>query len=251
MMIDTHCHLYKEEYDDLELIIDEVEKSNMVIIINGCNKNTNQEAIDLANEYDFIYATIGFHPSEIDSVKESDYLLLEQQLVNNKVVGIGEIGLDYYWNKENKEEQKVMFERQLSIAKKYNKPVIIHSRDAISDTYDILSQYRLNGILHAFSGSLETAKQFIKLGYKLGIGGVLTFKNSMLKDVIKDIDLKYIVLETDSPYLTPEPHRGKKNKPTYVSLVAEKLSKIKGIEYNEVCKLTTSNANSVFDLKLK
>jgi TatD DNase family protein len=137
---------------------------------------------------------IGFHPERIDNIKESDYEELESQLANKKVLGIGEIGLDYYWNKDNKEQQKAMFRRLLDIAQKYNKPVAIHSREATNDVYNVLKEYNLKGIIHAFSGSKETAIMFIKLGYMIGVGGVLTFKNSNLKDVIKDIDLEYIVL---------------------------------------------------------
>jgi TatD DNase family protein len=209
---------------------------------------TNEEAIEISNTYPFIYSTVGFHPSEIDKIKEDDYLKLENQLKNTKVVAIGEIGLDYYWNKNNKEQQIEMFKKQLDIASEYNKPVIIHSREATEDVLEILHSYKLKGIIHAFSGSIETARQFIMLGYKLGIGGVLTFKNSKLYEVIKDIDLEYIVLETDSPYLTPEPYRGSRNKPTYVSLVAKKISEIKNVSYEDVCSITYNNTVSLFDL---
>lgn len=251
MIIDTHCHLYDDEYDDLDGIIKETKDNNMIVIINGCNPATNKQAIDMASKYDFIYATIGFHPSNIDEIEENSYKEIEEQLENKKVIGIGEIGLDYYWNKGNKDEQKQMFKRLLDMAKKYNKPIIVHSRESINDIYDILKEYDLKGIIHNFTGSLESAKQFTKLGYKLGIGGVLTFKNSNLKDVIKHIDMEYIVLETDSPYLTPEPYRGKKNKPVYVKLVAEKLGEIKGIPYDKICEKTTSNVRSIFDLDLQ
>jgi TatD DNase family protein len=220
----------------------------MKVIINGCDLKTNEEAIEISNSYPFIYATVGFHPSEIDKIKEEDYLKLEEQLKNDKVIGIGEIGLDYYWNDSNKEEQKNMFKRQLDIAAKYNKPIIVHNREATKDVLDILTEYKLKGIIHAFSGSIETAREFIKLGYKLGIGGILTFKNSKLYEVIKEIDLEYIVLETDSPYLTPEPFRGHRNKPTNVSLVAKKISEIKNVSYEDVCSITYNNTKVLFDL---
>lgn len=248
MIIDTHCHLYKEDYDDLDEVLNELKEKSIKVIVNGCSVKTNKEAIELANTYDFVYATVGFHPSEIEGINESDYEELEGQLNNNNVIGIGEIGLDYYWDEENKERQKEALERQLNIAKKYNKPVIIHNREATNDIYNILKNYNLKGIIHAFSGSIETARMFIGLGYKLGVGGVLTFKNSSLKDVIKKIDMEYIVLETDSPYLTPEPYRGKRNKPTYVTLVADKLAQIKGLSYSEICKETTVNVVHLFDL---
>lgn len=248
MLFDTHCHLYRSDYDDLDSIIEEIKDKNMKVIINGCDLKTNEEAIEISNSYPFIYATVGFHPSEIDKIKEEDYLKLEEQLKNDKVIGIGEIGLDYYWNDSNKEEQKNMFKRQLDIAAKYNKPIIVHNREATKDVLDILTEYKLKGIIHAFSGSIETAREFIKLGYKLGIGGILTFKNSKLYEVIKEIDLEYIVLETDSPYLTPEPFRGHRNKPTNVSLVAKKISEIKNVSYEDVCSITYNNTKVLFDL---
>ncbi len=250
MIIDTHCHLFKEEYDDLEDILKQLEKEKIIVIINGYNPLTNKYAIDLANKYKFIYATIGFHPSNINEVQDESFKILEKQLNNKKVVGIGEIGLDYYWNKNNKEKQKEILKKQLDLAKKYNKPIIVHSRDAVDDVYNLLKKYNLKGILHAFSGSLEQANLFINLGYKLGIGGVVTFKNSKLKEVIKNINLEYIVLETDAPYLTPEPYRGKKNKPIYVRIIAEKIADIKETKYNDVCQITTRNVRSLFDLDL-
>jgi TatD DNase family protein len=249
MIIDTHCHLYSEEYENLDEVIKEVKDSNTIAIINGIDPESNKEAIELANKYDFLYVMIGFHPEKIDEIKEEDYNKLELQLSNKKVLGIGEIGLDYYWNKNNKEQQIVMFKKLLDIAKKYNKPINVHSREATNDVYNILRKYNLKGIIHAFSGSKEIANMFIKLGYYIGIGGVLTFKNSNLKDVIKDISMEYIVLETDSPYLTPEPYRGKQNRPNYVSFVAKKLAEIKSKPYNEICEATTENVAQIFDFR--
>lgn len=246
-MIDTHCHLYKSEYDDLDNLLNEIKKENISCILNGCDMVSNNEVIDLSNKYDFLYAAIGFHPSEVDKIP-NDYLNYLEENIDN-VVAIGEIGLDYYWVKDNKEEQIKLFENQLKLAEKYNKPVIVHSRDSWNDTYNILSKYKVKGVIHAFSGSLEMANMFIKLGFKFGIGGVITFKNCNLKDVIKEIDIENILLETDSPYLSPEPVRGKKNSPLNLKYIAEYISNIKGIEFTQICQITSKNACKVFDLK--
>ena len=167
---------------------------------------------------------------------------------NNKIVGIGEIGLDYYHNKENKEEQIKLFSQQIDLAEKYNLPIIVHTRDSIQDCFNILKSKNSKGIIHCFSGSLEMAKEFIKLGYYLGIGGVITFKNSKLYKVIEQIDLSYIVLETDSPFLSPEPYRGTKNTPSNIIFVAQKIAEIKQLNIDEVIRITTNNARKIFDI---
>ena len=171
---------------------------------------------------------------------------------SSRSVAIGEIGLDYYWRKDNKEKQRDLFQKQLDLAVKHQMPVIIHCRDAIQELYDILSQYKgkVKGVIHCFSGSYEMARAFIELGFVLGIGGVLTFKNSKLYQVVEKIPLSSIVLETDSPYLTPEPHRGEMNESKYIPLIAEKIAQIKGISLSEVEKITTDNAKRVFDLPI-
>lgn len=245
-MIDTHCHVLKEYYNNIDEIINRM--GNNVIIISGTNDQDNKEVIELCNKYPNVYGTIGIHPTEIDS---NDLDFIEKNLNNKKIVGIGEIGLDYYWNKDNKQKQKEMFIKQLDLALKYNKPVVIHSRDATFDTYEILKNYlNLKKDIHCYSGSLEMAKNFIKINCRLGIGGVLTFKNSKLKDVIKEIDLKYLMLETDSPFLTPEPYRGKQNEPYNIIYVAKTLSEIKGISLSDVLEQTTLNAIDQFNLKI-
>lgn len=245
-MIDTHCHVLKEYYNNIDEIINRM--GNNVIIISGTNDQDNKEVIELCNKYPNVYGTIGIHPTEIDS---NDLDFIEKNLNNKKIVGIGEIGLDYYWNKDNKQKQKEMFIKQLDLALKYNKPVVIHSRDATFDTYEILKNYlNLKKDIHCYSGSLEMAKNFIKINCRLGIGGVLTFKNSKLKDVIKEIDLKYLMLETDSPFLTPEPYRGKQNEPYNIIYVAKALSEIKGISLSDVLEQTTLNAIDQFNLKI-
>lgn len=250
MFIDTHCHLSKEYYKDLDIIINNCRNNQVnTLIISGCDKNGIIEGLEVIKQYPNIYMTIGFHPSETDITNEEDLLWLETLIKSNKkIIGVGEIGLDYYWIKDNKEKQKELFKKQLELAAKLNLPVIIHSREATQDTYDILKEYHLKGIIHCYSGSLEMAKKYIKLGYKIGIGGVLTFKNSNLKELVKEISLKDITLETDSPYLTPDPYRGKQNSPEYIPIIAKKISEIKEVTLEEVAQETNSNANDLFDL---
>ena len=245
-MIDTHCHLLSDEYDNLEEILLELEKNNIKCIINGCDQISNIETLTLSKKYKNLYAAIGFHPENIDSLIDDYENFIENNIDN--IVAIGEIGLDYHWVKDNKEEQIKLFESQLKIAEKYNKSVIVHSRDAIQDTYDILKKYNVKGSIHAFSGSLDMANKFIDLGFKLGIGGVITFKNCNLKDVIKEINLNNIVLETDSPYMTPEPLRGKKNTPFNLKYIAKFISDIKEVSIDVVYEETSLSATTIFDL---
>ena len=245
-MIDTHCHLLSSEYDNLKEILNDIEKANIKCILNGCDMLSNIESLELSKKYDFVFSAIGFHPSEVDSVPDNYISFIEKNI--NNIVAIGEIGLDYYWTKDNIDKQKEVFENQLILAEKYNKPVIVHTRDAIMDTYNILKKYKVRGVIHAFSGSIEMAKKFINLGFKLGIGGVITFKNCNLKDVIKELDISNIVLETDSPYLSPEPVRGKKNTSLNLKYIAEFISNLKDISYDKVCEITTTTAKDLFDL---
>lgn len=250
-MIDTHCHLLKEYYPNLDNTFKELKENNIdAVIVNGCDKTSNIEVLEIIKKYDIAYGAIGFHPTELTNVKEDDLKWLEINLQKDKIVAIGEIGLDYHYENTDKEKQKYFFKRQLLLAQKYNKPVIIHSRDAIQDTYNILSSVKVKGVLHCYSGSLEMAKEFTKIGYFLGIGGIITFKNAKnIIEVIKNIDSKYILLETDSPYLAPEPYRGQINSPVYLKYILEKISEIKNIDYKEMEKMTNYNARCLFDFK--
>ena len=241
MLIDTHCHL---SCDD-EVIKDK----NIIMIASGCDDKTNKEVLELIKKYDNVFGTLGIHPEEIDSITDDSFKLIENNINNKKIVAIGEIGLDYYWTKDNIEKQKEVLEYQIKIAEKYKMPVVIHSRDAIKDTYDILKKYKVKGVIHCFSSSLELAREFIKLGYKIGVGGTVTFKNSKkLQDIVNSLDLSDIVLETDSPYLTPEPHRGEVNKPSNVYYVALKVAELKNISVDEVLSITNKSAFEIFDL---
>lgn len=248
MYIDTHCHLYEEYYDDLDLIIKSM--GNNIAVVNATSMDNIKEVIKLINKYPNIYGTVGIHPEEVDNCTSEDIQVLEQYLENPKIIGIGEIGLDYYWRKDNIEKQKQILINQLDLAIQYNKPVIIHSRESLDDIYEILKKYpKLKINMHCFSGNVEMAHKFIELGALLGIGGTITFKNNnILVDVIKQVDLSNIIMETDSPFLTPVPFRGKRNDPTKIPLIAEKIAQIKEINVEEVYKTTTSNAIAQFDL---
>ena len=249
MFIDTHCHLSRDDYDDIEeVVLDNRNAGIDKIIISGCTKESIVESLDICNQYSDVYVTIGYHPSETDIVTDSDLELLEKQINHPKVVGIGEIGLDYHYGKENLEKQKDLFHKQLKLAEKHQLPVVIHSRDATQDTINLLKEFpNVKGIIHCFSGSLETAKIYISIGYYLGIGGVITFRNSKLSDVIKEIGLTNIVLETDSPYLTPEPNRGKTNSSKYILDIAKYIAKTLNTSIDDVSKITLKNTSGLFD----
>lgn len=246
-MIDTHAHILSEFYDDIDELIEELKNKDIIKVINCADSiETSKEVLNIYNKYEgYLLPAVGVHPENIDNSNLED---LENILKEHKVFAIGEIGLDYHYNDENKDEQKEYFIKQLDLAIKYDLPVIIHIREAMQECFDILKTRKNRGIIHCFSGSVEMAREYIKLGYKLGIGGVLTFKNSKLYEVIEKIDLKDIVLETDSPFLSPEPYRGKKNKPCNVLYVAKRIAEIKNIPLEEVINTTTATAKQIFDI---
>ena len=250
MFIDTHCHMSSEYYDDINLVYKENKKAGIdKMIISLCTREEIKNSFRYINEYEDIYATIGYHPEEANYIKNTDLDYMKELIQKNKkIVGIGEIGLDYHYGKDNINLQKDLFEKQLSMAEELNLPVVIHSRDAVKDTIDILKKYKVKGIIHCFSGSLEVANIYISMGFKLGIGGVLTFKNSKLSNVIEKISLENIVLETDSPYLTPEPFRGKTNSSKYIPIIAQKIADIKDTSLESVSTTTLENTYNLFDL---
>lgn len=252
MFIDTHCHIDSSVSGDV--YIKNAYSANVKgLIFSFCNQDCYQAGIEFLDKYPDVFVSLGFHPEAADVITDKDLQCLDEVLVSSsRIVAVGEIGLDYYWRKDNKEKQRDLFQKQLDLAVKHQMPVVIHCRDAIQELYDILSQYKgkVKGVIHCFSGSYEMARAFIELGFVLGIGGVLTFKNSKLYQVVEKLPLSSIVLETDSPYLTPEPHRGEMNESKYIPLVAEKIAQIKGISLSEVEKITTDNAKRVFDLPI-
>lgn len=252
MFIDTHCHLLKDDYENVEQVIENAKEKNVkYLIISGCDKKSIQESIEIANKFPNIFLALGYHPSEVNKTTDLDLENLKNiAKYNKKVVAIGEIGLDYHWEKETKEGQKELFRKQIDIAKELNLPIVIHSRDAFQDTYDILKEANYKGVIHCFSGNLENAKMYLSLGFYLGIGGVLTFKNTNLKETIKEIPLDKILLETDSPYLAPTPHRGEKNEPKYIPLIADEISNNLNKNIKEIEEITTLNAIKLFNLNL-
>ena len=249
MFTDTHCHIYKEYYENIDEILKRALESNINRVINnGWKSQSNKEVLALANTYNNMYVALGIHPESIDTYQKEDLTFIEENLSKPKVIAIGEIGLDYHYTKENKTLQIKLLESQLKIAETHNLPVIIHSREATEDTINTLKKYHVKGVIHSFSGSLETAKIYIKMGYLLGINGVITFKNSKLKEVIKELPLEHLVLETDSPYLTPEPFRGKPNEPARIKEIATFISELKGISLEELARITNENIMRIFDI---
>ncbi len=253
MLIDTHVHLNSNKFKDN---VDEVIKRALandvkVMIVVGYDKQTNLKAISLAEQYSFIYATVGFHPTEAKNIKQEDYELLVKQLKHKKVVGVGECGLDFYWDKEFINEQIDVFKKQIEISLELDLPLAIHMRDASEATYNVLSEYAgLKGIMHCYSGSAEMVPLFIDLGLHISLGGPVTFKNGHKpKAVAKIVPLNKLLIETDSPYLSPHPYRGKTNEPFRVKLVAEEIARLRDISYNQIAEITTKNAIKLFNLK--
>ena len=248
MLVDTHCHLSIEDYDNIDKVIEDDKIANVKkVVVSGCSKESISEVLELKDKYDIVYATFGYHPEYADLISNSDLDYLKDVIKSRKVVGIGEIGLDYHYTKNNRDKQLWLFEEQLKIAEDLNMPVVIHSRDATLDTINTLKKYKVRGVIHCFSGSLETANIYIKMGYYLGIGGVVTFKNSKLKDVVQKISLENIVLETDSPYLTPVPYRGKINSSMYLDIICKFIAELKDMDFLKVAEITTNNAYKLFD----
>lgn len=246
MLIDTHLHLFNEDYDIDEVISRAMDAGVKYLIVSGSDLVDNKFNEKLLDTYDNVFLSVGYHPSCALDVSDEDLNYLEDLIKLDRVVAIGEIGLDYHYGKDDRDKQIELFRFQLDLAVRYNLPVVIHTRDAFLDTYNILKEYNLKGVIHCFSGSVEVAKKYLSLGYYLGIGGVVTFKNSKLKDVVKEIGLSKIVLETDSPYLSP--YRGEVNEPCNVRYICDFISEYLGISFDEVSLVTTGNACRLFDL---
>lgn len=251
--VDTHVHLNDKvllSHID-EVISDALSFGVSTLICVGWDVESSKKAIELAHSYDFVYAIIGFHPCNIKGYNDEEYNWLEKNALDDKVVGIGEIGYDLHWDDTTLEEQTYAFKKQIEIALRVNKPISIHSRDACQLTFDLLSSYfgKVKGVLHAYSGSYEMAKEYIKNGFYLGVGGVVTFKNaSKLIEVVENTPLEYIISETDSPYLAPTPHRGKENGPKYIPLIVDKIAQIKELSTTEVAKILESNTRRLFKI---
>ena len=254
MIFDTHAHYDDEQFDiDREELLGKMQEAGIETIVDvGASIETTKKALELAHRYDFIYAAVGVHPSEVAELEDDSIELLRGLSRDEKCVAIGEIGLDYHWPEPEPELQKLWFKRQLNLARQENLPVIIHSRDAAADTLEILRDERaeeIGGVVHCFSYSKEVARECIKMGFYIGIGGVLTFKNARkMVEVMEDTPMDRILLETDCPYLAPEPFRGKRNSSLYLPYVVQKMAEIKGISADEVISITRENARTMYGL---
>lgn len=254
MIFESHAHYDDEKFEnDRDLLIQNLLSGKICTIINvSASIEGTKTSIALAEKYGQIYAAAGVHPSEIDELNEETFAWMRKQTGHEKVVAVGEIGLDYYWEKDPKvqERQREWFTRQMELARECGLPVIIHSRDAAADTLKVMQQVHgedIPGVVHCYSYSPQLAEEFVKMGYYIGVGGVVTFKNAKkLKETVRKIPLNKILLETDAPYMAPEPHRGERNHSGYLTLVAEKIAEIKEISAEEVEETTKSNAERLF-----
>ena len=247
MFTDSHCHVFKEYYEDIDKVIQDASQNGVTkLIVAATNIASCKEILELSKNHNNVYICLGIHPDSLNENLDELQELIENNI--DKIVAIGEIGLDYYYSKEEKEKQIDVFEYQLNLAFKYNLPVVIHSREATLDTLECLKKYKIKAVLHCFNGSLEIAKEYIKLGFYFGVGGVMTFKNSKIDEIIKEIPLDRIILETDSPYLTPEPFRKYQNEPKYIKTIAEYLANLKNITVEEVSRTTEKNIKDIFDI---
>ena len=253
MIIDTHAHYDDEQFDtDRDELLKSMHDGGIGLIVNAASTLESWGKIQrLTEEYPFVYGAVGIHPDEAGTLTEEHMSEMERLLDLEKIVAVGEIGLDYYWDNESHDVQKKWFIRQLELAKKKDMPVIIHSREAAADTMEIMRGYAsgMRAVIHCYSYSVEMAREYVKMGYYIGIGGVVTFKNAKkLVNVVKEIPLTSIVLETDCPYLAPVPYRGKRNSSLYLSYVAEKIAEIKGVSTEEVVRQTEENSRTLYDL---
>lgn len=254
MIFETHSHMFSEEFDlDRKECLQRCDELNMKIMFVGYSHIGNQKAYEISKLSDNYYCSSGIHPDQASSNYKEDIIKLKEFIKTHKVFAIGEIGLDYHYpDGPLKEYQIPLFEEQLKIAYEFNLPVIIHTRDAWQDTYDILKPYshKLNIILHCYSGSLEMAREFIKMGFYIAIGGAVTFKNSKeIKRVVECIDINYMLIETDCPYITPHPFRGQRNESSYITYTIEAIASIRGLSINEVENITYNNAIKAFNLE--
>lgn len=252
MFVDVHAHLDDKAFDDdREQVLEDIKKAGMTVVNAGSDLQSSRFSVELATNYDFVYACVGIHPHEAAEAPK-DYLReLEELARYPKVIAIGEIGLDYYYEFSDRKVQQRVFLEQLELAKSLNLPVVIHNRDAHQDTLSILKKSApIKGLMHCYSGSLETARELLKLGFYFSFGGVITFKNAKKpKEVAAKLPLENIILETDCPYLTPEPYRGKRNDPTKIPIIAAKLAELHHVSPQEVEDITYANFKKLFDAR--
>lgn len=251
LIFDTHAHYDDKSFDqDRAEVLDMLPQKDVFAVVNaGADIESSVKSIEISKEYNYVYASVGIHPENIPDEK-CDYInILENLLKNEKVVAVGEVGLDYHYSKDRKKEQLKLFEDQIILAVKHNLPIVVHDREAHRDTMDLLKKYNPKGIVHCFSGSVEMAKEVIKFGMYIGIGGLITFKNAKTAvSVVENIPLSSIVLETDAPYMTPVPFRGTRCNSSHIKYTAKKIAEIKKINVDEVLKITKENACKIFNL---
>ena len=253
MIFESHAHYDDEAFDiDRDALLTSMSEQGVGTIVNvSASLQGVTETLLLAETYPFVYSAVGIHPDEVDCLNEERFAWLKAQCDHDKVVAVGEIGLDYYWDKASHEVQKYWFEKQLGLAREKGLPVIIHSREAAQDTMEMMKEYAagIPGVIHCFSYSPEMAKEYVKMGYYIGVGGVVTFKNARkLKETVEQIPLERILLETDCPYLAPVPFRGKRNSSQYLKYVAETISELKGVPVETVIEVTEQNARFLYRL---
>ena len=252
MIFESHAHYDDSKFDDdREELLSTMQENGIEKIINiGCSIESCKSTLELTKQYPFVYGAMGIHPSDIGDLNEDTFLWLREQVKKEKVVAVGEIGLDYYWDKENHETQKYWFQRQLELAKELELPIIVHSRDACADTLEEIKKAHtpeLRGVIHCFSYAPEIAREYLDMGYYIGVGGVVTFKNAKkLKEVVKMLPPERILLETDCPYLAPVPYRGKRNSSLNLPYVAAAVAELKGMETEEVIRITNENARKLY-----
>ena len=250
-IFESHAHYDSEQFDEdrHELLMSMPENGIGTIINSGANWDSVTEVVEMAAKYPHVYAAVGMHPDEVGDLNEERFAYLKSQCQKDKVVAVGEIGLDYYWDNESHDVQKYWFIKQLDLARELDLPVIIHSREAAADTLEVMKEHGkgLRGVIHCFSYSKELAQEYVKMGYYIVVGGVVTFKNAKkLKEVVEVLPLDRILLETDCPYLAPTPYRGKRNSSLYIPYIAEEIANIKGVTYEEVVAQTEQNGKDLF-----
>lgn len=252
ILTDTHTHLYLDHFDDdrKEVIQNAIDKGVQYMLIPNIDSKSISGMLSVCEEYPkHCFPMMGLHPTDVKEDYQKELEIIEQWLEKRKFIAIGEIGIDLYWDKTFIKEQDISLRHQIALAKKHQLPIVLHSRESMKELFNVLDEVHttdLKGVFHCFSGTADDAKRAIEMGYYLGIGGVVTFKNSKLKEILREIDLQHILLETDAPFLTPVPFRGKRNESAYIYYIAEKIAEIKGIGIDEVAEITTQNAKKLF-----
>lgn len=253
-IFDTHAHYDDDQFDaDREVVLNGLLEQGVELVVNvGASLKGCSASVQLANQYSHVYAAVGVHPDEVGDLNDQTFEEMKALFQNDKVVAVGEIGLDYYWDNESHDVQKEWFVKQLNLARELDLPVIIHSREAAEDTFQVMKEHGqgLVGVIHCYSYSVEMAKEYVKMGYYLGVGGVVTFNNAKkLKEVVKAIPLEQLVVETDAPYLSPVPNRGKRNTSANLVQVVEKIAELKEVTYEEVVAVTNENGKKLYRIK--